>query len=58
MSVAGEVVEALEEARPLLEDLFALWLKQGKDPEAELKAMLDGAQLAAIRLERAKFGGG
>jgi hypothetical protein len=58
MSVAGAVGEALEEARPLLEDLFGLWLSQGKDPKAELKAMLDGAELAAIRLERAKFGGG
>jgi len=58
MTITGDVIDAVEEAMPLLHDLFSLWLSQGKDPKAELKAMLDGAELAAIRLERAKFGSG
>lgn len=58
VSTAGAVVEALDDARPLLEDLFGLWISQGKDPQAELRAMKDAAELAARRAERAKFGGG
>jgi len=43
---------------PLVEALIALWRSQGKDPEVELRAMLDAADVATDAAERAKFGSG
>ena len=56
MSIAEEVLEAIDDALPLIQDLFAMWLSQGKDPKLELKTMLDAVELAAIQAEKAKFG--
>jgi len=55
------VEEAIIEEAGALLPLFLKWIgvarTQGKDPRAELEAMLDTADAAADAAERAKFGG-
>lgn len=51
-----DVLDAVDDALPLIHDLFSLWLSQKKDPRLELKALMDAGELAAIQLEKAKFG--
>ena len=43
---------------PLFESLVELWKSQGQDPEAELRARLEGVDAAVDARERAKFGRG
>lgn len=50
------VIEAIAECLPLIAQWIGVLLSQGKDPKAELEAMLATADLAADRAERAKFG--
>ena len=48
----GELVTLL----PLFSDLVALWKNDGKDPKAELEALLGSVDAATWAAIRAKFG--
>ena len=57
MTGAELILEAIDDALPLIQDLFVMWLSQGKDPKVELKTMLDAVELVAIQAEKLKFQG-
>lgn len=60
MSFEDEVIALLPLAAPLAEKVIIAWAKEllaaGKDPNAELEALLDSADAVADAYEDAKFG--
>lgn len=60
MSTGSDIIALIPIAEPLIEKLVIAWAKKlledGKDPGAELRAMLDSADAVADAAEDAKFG--
>lgn len=58
MSIPAEIVKEAGELLPLFLDWIQVARTQGKDPRAELEAMLATADASVDAIEKAKFGRG
>ena len=54
----GDLIAMVASLLPTFFRLVGQWMSKGKDPHAELNALLDAEDIAAEIAARAKFGGG
>lgn len=54
----GDLIATVASLLPAFFRLVGQWMSTGKDPKAELDALLDSEDVAAEVAARTKFGGG